>query len=392
MFVAGLTRMQAIGWEELRGRKVKEEDDYQVWQNVDSGYEVTQDGELIRVWPFVVQCLYEAQDTGSCVKVFGQSRVDYYGQDQITLFDAYAVGYCVSLCTNDWNVELRGTGLGPEMVKMLMYGLKSVKYGGGSLNELGLSGNPIKDEGVKYLHQFPHQILQQMRTLHLSYCGLGQTGFELLADAIPLLSSLESLHITGNPGGNGSTVKLLHALGEHQTVEKLRMEGSGNGMDDIIALSEVVQPSRSLKKLATDIDNMSSECVQQLMRTVFSPSSLRELTVRVPSGVYPLNYIGTISNNLATLEFWSPGASSKQPSTELSGKGGITLSNILKENTTLKELLLDIPLEKTEVWAIIESLKYNNSITTLELSRKYHFQYLVMSEQQALDHRIVWRL
>ena len=148
-FVAGLMRMQAIGWEEFRGRKVKEEGRGYV-VNKDRGYEVG-DG-VVRVWPSVVQCLYEAQDAGSCASVFGQSRVEYHGQWCSTPFDAYAVGYCVSLCRNDWNVDLRLNGLGPEVVEMLVCGLKSVR-------ELSLSLSPITDEGMRFLQQFPHQIL-----------------------------------------------------------------------------------------------------------------------------------------------------------------------------------------------------------------------------------------
>ena len=110
-----------------------EEDGRMYLTNVDRGYEV-EDG-VVRVWPSVVQCLYEAQDAGSCANVFGQSRVAYCGWRCSTPFDAYAVGYCVSLCRNDWNVNQRGNGLGPEMVEMLVCGLKSVQYGGGSVRE-----------------------------------------------------------------------------------------------------------------------------------------------------------------------------------------------------------------------------------------------------------------
>ena len=46
--------MQAIGWEEFRGRKVKEEGRGYVL-NEDRGY-VVEDGK-VRVWPSVVQCL-----------------------------------------------------------------------------------------------------------------------------------------------------------------------------------------------------------------------------------------------------------------------------------------------------------------------------------------------
>ena len=384
-FVAGLTRMQAIGWEEFRGRKVEEESGGYV-VGVDYGYEV-EDG-VVRVRPSVVQCLYEAQDAGSCASVFGQSRVEYHGGGCNTPFDAYAVGYCVSLCRNDWNVDLGLNGLGPEVVEMLVCGLKSVQYGGGSVRELRLYHNPITDEGMRFLQQFSHQILQQMRTLDLLHCGLRQKGFDLLADTVPLLSSLESLDISVNPGGNGSTVKFLQALGKHQRVEQLRMAHTVIGRDDVMALSEVVQPSGSLRRLAIgNLSDMSPECVQQLVRMVLSPSSLERVEVQVPSSVSPLNHIETISDSLTSLWFRSEDASSEQLPTELSCS---TLSNILKESTTLKVLVFDIPLGNTEVRAIVESLKHNHTLTQLWLSRRRHSQYFSESERQALDHRIKW--
>ena len=373
-FVAGLTRMQAIGWEEFRGRRV------------DRGYEVG-DG-VVRVWPSVVQCLYEAQDAGSCASVFGQSRVEYHGLHCSTPFDAYAVGYCVSLCGNDWMVA---DGLGPEEVEMLMCGLKSVQYNGGSVRELRLSS--ITDEGMRFLQQFPHQILQQIRTLNLSGC------LRLLADTVPLLSSLESLNISLNLGGNGSRVKLLQALGKYQRVEHLEMVGTVIGKDDVMALSDVVQPSGSLRELfiGSEID-MSTECVQQLVRMVLAPSSLRRLEVHVPLSASPLNYIETISDSLTWLEFYSgvdPGISLGEQLVLLSKSlkfwSREKLSNILKNNTTLKVLVLFIPLGNMEVRAIVESLKHNHTLTELRLSEWYHHQYFSESERQALDHRIWWQ-
>ena len=381
-FVAGLTRMKAIGWEGFRGRNVEVEG--MVYG--DSGYEVG-DG-VVRVWPSVVQCLYAAQDAGSCASVFGQSRVKYRGLGCSTPFDAYAVGYCVSLCRNDWNVDLSGNGLGPEVVEMLLCGLQPVQYGGGSVRELNISGNHIKGEGMKYLQQFPPQIIQQIKALDLQACGLAQTEFDLLADALPLLSSLELLEITFNPGGNGSTVKLLQALGKHPTVEQLRMHGTGIGRDDVMALCEVVQPSGSLRELTIGRDtDLSPECVQQVVRTMLSLPLLRTLWMCVPSSVSPLDYIETINNNLIGLGFWATGTSSEHP-TEL---GCNTFINILKENATLEVLEITIPLGNTEVRAIVESLKHNHTLTRLLLSERYHHQYFSESERKALDHRIEWK-
>ena len=317
----------------------------------------------------------------------GQSRVKYCGYGCSTPLDAYAIGYCVFLCRNEWNVDLRENGLGPEVMEVLVCGLKSVQYGGGSVRKLNLFNNPITDEGIRFLQKFPHLVLQQMRILELFCCGLRQKGFDLLADTVPCLSNLESLVIPLNPGGNGSTVKLLQALGKHQRVKRLGMEGTVIGRDDVKALSEVVQPSGSLEELTIDIhEDMSPECVQQLLRMVLTPSSLRTLLVYVPSSVFPSHYIETISDNLTRLEFRSQTATFEQLPTEFS------FSNILKENTTLKELRFDIPLGNTEVRAIVESLKHNHTLTVLWLSRWYHYQYLSDSERQALDHRIRWEM
>ena len=353
----------------------------------DSGYMVY-DG-VVKVWPSVVQCLYEAQDAGSCASVFGQSAVQYYGRQCSAPFDAYAVGYCISVGKNHWNVDLKWNQLGPEVVEMLLCGLKSVQYGGGSVDVLRLSGNPIKNEGIRFLQQFPHQILQHMRTLKLSDCSLSQEAFDLLAETVPLLASLETLFIPSNPGGNGSTVNLLLALGKHQGVQHLKMDDTVIGRDDVVALFEVVQASGSLRELHIgSYHDISLECVQQLVKMVLSPSSLERLRVWVPSSVSPLDYIDseTISNNLTSLGFESMGASPEKLPIEL---GCTKLSNILKKNVTLEELWLRIPLGNTGVKAIVKSLKHNHTLKKLELSKAYHSRHFSESEQE-FDNRIKW--
>ena len=376
-FVAGLTRMQAIGWEEFRGREVGD--------GKDKGYEV-EDGK-VRVWPSLLRCLYEAQDAGSCESIFSSLNIYYMGKGCSTPFDAYAVGHCVSLCRNAWNVDLRGNRLGPEVVRLLGCGLRSVGYGGGSVKELYLSLNPITCTGIEELAKFPHQILHQIRTLGLSDCDLEQVGFDLFADNLPLLSSLESLHISDNPGGNGNTVKLFRALGKHSTVETLDMSNIVIGRDDVMALSEVVHTSGSLRKLKIGSYDMAPECVPQLVRTVLSPSSLTYLKVWVPPSASPLDHIDTVHENLTTLWLFSLGSPPPQQPSEV--RGGIRFSNILKENKTLKVLVLYIPLEETEMRAIANSLKINHTIARLVLSRQYYSQYFSESERQALDKRIL---
>ena len=105
---------------------------------------------------------------------------------------------------------------------------------------------------------------------------------------------------------------------------------------------------------------------------------------------YPLDSIETISDTISILTFYyllnsSPGP----PTANRSGvKGGTKLSSALRQNTSLKELRLCIPLDIDELYYIIESLSYNRSLEGLWLSEEYHSQYFSKSEQEALDSRV----
>ena len=369
-FVAGLTKMRNIGWEEFKNLKKRES------MRLSFKYEVEDD--VVEVGPFLLECLYEAQDVQSCESVFGQHRVNFYSYSHPTNYGLYALGYCICVRSNIWTVPIRDTPR--EVLEMLSHGMKSVDYGGGSIEKLALhwSGG-IMNEG-DHLLQIPHQNLQHIEELHLATCGIDQSGFENLAECIPYLHSLTSLNISNNPGGDGSLVKLLKALRKHGKLQTLDMDRiSIIGMDDVVALAGLLQSSSNLREL--DVGGRYGSCgpplatdvVNQLVRTVLSPSSLN--TVIIGGYKCPLDGIETISDNISSLIFHYPPRGLKifpsphQPTANPSRvKGGTKLSHILRGNTSLKELSLDIPLDKDEVHDIIDSLKDNHSLEGLWLS------------------------
>ena len=382
-FVAGLTKMQNIGWEEFKWVHRRFEDVYKVGKNV------------VSVRPFLLECLFEAQNVQSCKSVFGQYRVEFNLLLELSNYGFYALGYCISVCSNTWNVTT--VGIPREGLEMLGHGMKSVDYGGGSIEELDLSGSGgIMNEGEHSL-QIPYHILRHIKSLKLRWCDIDQRGFENLAECIPYLHSLTSLYISVNPGGDGSLVKLFWALREHGKLQTLDMTHISIGMDDVAALAGLVQPSSSLRKLEVGGPGVSpgpplaTDVVNQLVRTVLSPSSLNTVTI------WDCEYgIETISVNISSLIFQqlphlgqelniSPRPLTANPSRV---KGGTKLSHILRGNTSLKELSLTIPLDKDEVHDIIDSLKDNHSLERLWLSEEYHYHYFSKSEQQALDPRV----
>ena len=120
--------MQNIGWDVFKINVI-------TLSSMESGYVVQDDNIMVFVWSFIIQYLYEAQDVQSCDSVFGQSRVEYKDSFS-TPYDVYAVGYCVSVCSNIWNVDLSLNEGGSELFEMLVYGLNSVEYGRRSIERL----------------------------------------------------------------------------------------------------------------------------------------------------------------------------------------------------------------------------------------------------------------
>ena len=153
-FVSGLTGFKAIGWDVVQTRRGK-------------------DG-LRWVTPFLVQCLYEAQE--ECESVLGRSKVTFGGFS--TGFDCFAVGYCIAV-SKCWELMFGCGGLGAEMVEMLVCGMKSKEEVLGSIEELILFGNPIKQEGVAHLKEMPNKILRNISRLDLQACELDGAALEL---------------------------------------------------------------------------------------------------------------------------------------------------------------------------------------------------------------------
>ena len=369
-FVAGLTRMQNIGWD--------------MFNNIEDGYKVRDD--MVHVWPFIIQCFYEAQDVETCTNVFGQSRVKFERSFIITPYDAYVVGYCVSVCNNTWTVDLLASECDSETFEMLVRGLQSVKkYGGGSIEELHLDFSTGVMEGGHSV-KLPHKIHERIRSLVLR-TPFYQDQFEILADSIPHLPSLTSLDISGYPGGVGSMVKLLRALIKHGKLETLAMRNVVIGSDDVKALSDLIQASGSLRELTVGIIKLFQSLVfQRLLMTVLSTSSLETLHITYHNHRLGLDQIEIIPQPQSSFSapFLPVNTCPEKPTANLGVKGASKLGRIVRKKTSLKVLKLFIPLNRDQLHDIIHSLEDNHSLQQLWL---YHSKYFSKSEQ-ALDDRI----
>ena len=63
--------------------------------------------------------LFETQDSDIIAKLLGSSEIQLGGQySQVTPFDCFVLGYCVSHSNCTWKIDLVGCGTGDEGVEM----------------------------------------------------------------------------------------------------------------------------------------------------------------------------------------------------------------------------------------------------------------------------------
>ena len=259
-FVAGLTSFKGIGWEAIMSSgKCR--------------------GEYGGLSPFLVQCFYEAQDASACDSVLGTSEVEFSSiVAYLALSDVFAAGWCVAASRCKWKLVLPHAG--GEVCEMLVAGLKSRPVVSGTISELNLCNNPIKQEGVAHLKELLHSISQNISQLSLSFCQLNASALDHLADVAPNMFKLEELDIGFNPVGDGGAVKLLHALSHLNNLRELDIARTSLGCADMEALAKLVSTdSAHLKNLNIGDEHMSPECTERMMNVVLSSPSLEQSTI-----------------------------------------------------------------------------------------------------------------
>ena len=332
MFVAGLTRLQNIGWDMFNNHK----------------YEYKVRDDMVHVWPFIIRCFYEAQDVETCTNAFGQSRVKFERSFIFTPYDAYAIGYCVSVCNNTWTVDLSRSECGSETFEMLVRGLQSVKkYGGGSIEELRLGacmGVNVMEGG--HLVKLPHKIHERIRSLKIPLRNLD---LDILADSIPHLPSLTSLDISVYLGD------VVQPFMKPGKLEILDMTNEVIGLDDVKALSDLIQePAGSLREVTVGkFQSQNFYAFQRLLRTVLSTSSLETLDITCMYLNYYLEWghIEIIPQPQSSFSapFLPVNTCPEKPTANLGVKGALKMIHIIRENTSLRVSKLQIALDRDEV-------------------------------------------
>ncbi len=401
-FVVGLVGLQDIGW-----------DKYMLWfgRLLCSSLAKEKESEKEEdrgVTPFLAHCLYEAQekvDWGNPLETFCVT----FGKFGMSLspLDCFTVGYCVAASKWIWDLDFRCCKLEPEMVAMLVCGLKSKQVVNGSIRKLLWGINLIRVEGVAHLQELPREILCGISCLSVQYCGLDSAALDLLSSLVSTMTSMKELDIRGNSRGDVDTGNILRSLSTVKQLQTLGIDSINCGPSDIMALSPLIRPSvGSVKELAIGDDTMTWEHTEMMLEAVLGPSSLESLqlfsvclTPRVATLLQADNHnliklclafctAGTISHiskglhNQTTLRELRVFTSEQLTTDDVKA-----LSEMLRKNQSLKAMTF-APQDFTreDVETLVSALQDNHTLEHLYL--RYYGRKFPQLELHLLDPRV----
>ena len=351
-FVAGLTKMKDVGWDVVPPPATW-------WSCGDDVHDVVVD-ELF------VQCLYEAQDVQCLESKFGLDVVEFKNHRSISNYEAFALGYCISKTHNTWDIVISKSPAFDFEYVILGCGLKYVA-GSGVVNRLTYSIDKKTE-----IHDNVHSPIHRIKSLEFSDYGLfrtDRTGFGNLAEYLPYLQNLilRLAHDSLEPG----VAILLKALRGHRKLESLCLWGMDTNVDDVNALMALVESSSCcLRRLYMSLawyalpndPDLPLESYRKLGRTLLSSRSSLETVYIANFPPTVLDYVDDIAENILHLDLRT------HRTVDPSGiKYGTKLSQILRMNTSLKGLHVDMTLDKNEVCDILHSLEDNHTLEILEI-------------------------
>ena len=363
----------------------------------------SEDGTVTAV--VTLNSLHWLFETQEIAKILGSSsvKVDEHTCD-ITPFDCYILGYCVSHSNCRWKIDLKSCGIGDEGVVKFVQGIRTVEdttQFTGSISDINLSNNDITHKGMKHLLNIPKCLRRELETLDISLNNIDSKFYIALSKLISDVHNLKSFYLNGirNPEimmrGDVICSEFLASLTVQHSLEDLSLVWTGIGKEskECQALCKLLSPPTCLRKLC--ISHLPCESVELIINQVDGDTALESLymadsylSLKASNSLASaLRRNHTITNLILrrcnidsegacqiasalctndTLQtLWLEGNSIKSVA-------AAEFAKMLGENKSLKQLNLQRnPIGEEGTQDLIDSLEHNTSLEKLYLSECY---------------------
>ena len=249
--------------------------------------------------------------------------------------DYYAVGHCISHYQFQWKLDFNNVSMDDDGFEMICKGMASnTKTTHSGEIEGYFNGNHITSDGLKWFLEIPIQLLQQMKKLYFDGNELDGPALNTFCEAIPNLTHLQELTLSGNPIGKGGAVEVLKCLHHYKTpLKELNLRHTGVGEEDCAQLALLID----LEELAMHYNSLSSNSVASLSSLLQqSVCQLRELYImECGIGGEGAVHLGTgLTNNHSLTALW-------MEDNPIGDIGAAALGDMIRDNTVLKTLHID---------------------------------------------------
>ena len=310
-FLAGLSQFKEIGWTCVRESMGIMPD-----SQGNAGCNST-----------LLNCLFEAQDPEASEEVFpGDSTVNYSPMTA-TQFDYFALGYCIA--TSGQKCKWKLCAIGGEGLSAIAAGLCSVAadpHGRIEMIKLSYGGDKIHN-----LAKLPTSILEELRELNLSNCGLNNEACNWLARFIckDSLLLLRQLDLSDNPFSAGGACKLLQSLSLLNDFQYLDLLHAQLGEEDLQSMKHLIRKNGTLKNLIIGDRAMTPDIVEHMVDVVLADSSLENISfmnIDFPRLAAHLAHRLKCNTTLKSVMLWDR---------SFCTSGAVEILNALSENETL---------------------------------------------------------
>jgi len=310
--------------------------------------------------------LFEAQNSIVTAQLLGLSVIQLIEPyDEVTLFDCFVLGYCVSHSNCSWKIALRFHNIGDEGVELLVRGaVEEETHCRGTFSEINLSMNGITSKGVQHLLGFPKQIIHELKALNLHSNDFDSESCTALAHLIPYVPHLKKLNLFNNTNiGQGGLVSLIESLTAHSSLEELGLTHTRIGVVDCQAVGELLSSSKSLKELGIGSYGLPPEAVEHIISGLLHNNTLQWLYMNDShfSLQNTISLASVLQTNCTLVHLYLAQC-------DIDSGGAHRLASALCTNDTLQELYLERnPIGVEGAAAFSEMLLKNKSLKVLNL-------------------------
>jgi len=208
-----------------------------------------------------------------------------------------------------------------------------------------------------------------LRSLNISFLGIGGKGANWIAKALERNSTLLDLNLSNNNLGVEGAMALADSLCENSTLQQLKINNNSIKDEGVKVLGVMLPLNSTLQRLEISNNQITSEGARLLCEALTVNLTLKWINISHNTiedlGAKYLSIILAQNTNLQGLNL---------NSNQITSRGGREIAKMIKQNTTLRTLILSRHLQDHP--EICESLCANTTLTSIGFPSSRTIQYL----------------